>query len=61
MTAGNTHTHLKKFCVVSVAQLCPTLAIPWTILPGSSVHEILQARILLGTATTATLTGVYHA
>ena len=28
-----------------VTKLCPTLAIPW-ILPGSSVHGILQARIV---------------
>jgi len=38
--------------VGSVAKLCPTLATPWTAvpidysLPGSSVHGILQARIL---------------
>ena len=29
-----------------VAQLCLTLATPQTSLPGSSVHGILQARIL---------------
>ena len=31
-----------------VAKSCPTLATPWTIYspPGSSVHGILQARIL---------------
>ena len=31
-----------------VTKSCPTLATPWTIysLPGSSVHGILQARIL---------------
>ena len=31
-----------------VTKSCPTLAIPWTVysLPGSSVHGILQARIL---------------
>ena len=31
-----------------IAKSCPTLATPWTVcsLPGSSVHGILQARIL---------------
>ena len=33
--------------VVLVAQLCPTLCNPWTVAcQGSSVHRILQARIL---------------
>ena len=31
-----------------ITKMCPTLVIPWTVhsLPGSSVHGILQARIL---------------
>ena len=29
-----------------VARSCPVLATPWTSLPGSSVHVILQARKL---------------
>ena len=31
-----------------ITKMCPTLVIPWTLrsLPGSSVHGILQARIL---------------
>ena len=29
-----------------VAKSCPTLATPWRSLPGSSVHGILQARML---------------
>ena len=34
-------------CVCLVAQLCLTLCDPWDYSPpGSSVHEILQARIL---------------
>ena len=34
-------------CVCLVAQLCLTLCGPWDYSPpGSSVHEILQARIL---------------
>ena len=37
-------------CVCLVTQLCPTLATPRPLvdhsLPGSSVHGILQARIL---------------
>ena len=34
------------FCLV-VAQSCPTLCTPWTVAPtGSSIHGILQARIL---------------
>ena len=32
-------------CVCLVAQSCPTLYNPWNP-PGSSVHGILQARIL---------------
>ena len=32
--------------VVSVIQSCPTHETPWTAGPGSSVHGILQARIL---------------
>ena len=28
------------------AQLCPTLCDPWTVAPGSSLHKILQTRIL---------------
>ena len=31
---------------VKFTQSCPTLATPWTVAPGSSVHGILQARIL---------------
>ena len=40
--------HLRKRCVkVKVAQSCPTLCHTMDCsLPGSSVHEILQARIL---------------
>ena len=34
-------------CEVLVAQLCPTLCLPMDYsLPGSSVHGVLQARIL---------------
>ena len=33
-------------CVCSGAQSCPTLCIPMDCAPGSSVHGILQARIL---------------
>ena len=29
-----------------VAQLCPTLAIPWTVAHQAPLHGILQARIL---------------
>ena len=38
---------MKEWMKVSVRQLCPTFCIPmdWS-LPGSSAHEILQARIL---------------
>ena len=40
-------TYLIKAVKVLVAQLCPTLCDPTDcILPGSSVHGILQARIL---------------
>ena len=40
-------TYLIKAVKVLVAQLCPTLCDPNDcILPGSSVHGILQARIL---------------
>ena len=38
---------IEKFLVSKVAQSCPTLCNPVDCsLPGSSVHEILQARIL---------------
>ena len=35
----------------SVPKLCLTLSTPWTVAPpGSSIHEISQARILEGVA-----------
>ena len=40
------HTHLSEKVKVLVTQLCLTLCNLWTSLPGSSVHGILQARIL---------------
>jgi hypothetical protein len=40
---------LFKYAAVLVAQMCPTLCSPTDYsLPGSSVHGILQARILEG-------------
>ena len=39
-------TSLKMALKVKVAQLCQLLETPWTSLPGSSLHGILQARIL---------------
>ena len=47
--AGNLQiiTDLKDVCAHSVAQSCPTLSDPMDCsLPGSSVHGILQARVL---------------
>ena len=45
LTEEGTDTLL--FCCCSVAQLCPILCNPMDCsLPGSSVHEILQARIV---------------
>ena len=42
--------NLPKLSEVKVSQSCPTVT-PWTVgLPGSSVHGILQARILVWVA-----------
>ena len=40
-----------RWSACSVAQTCSTLATLWTGPPGSSVHGILQARILVWVAT----------
>ena len=39
----HTHTHVHACCVLSCIRLFAT---PWTVAKGSSVHGILQARIL---------------
>ena len=44
-----THTHLNRYwiCMCSVTMLCPTICRPMDCSPpGSSAHEIFQARIL---------------
>ena len=46
---NNTITEIKQYCESEseVAQLCPTLCDPMDCsLPGSSLHGILQARVL---------------
>jgi len=47
-TGGISESESVSCSVVLVDQLCLTLVIPWTVAhpPGSSVHGILQARIL---------------
>ena len=47
-SAGFPTTRSTPFYLYPVlfTQSCPTLWVPWTVLPGSSVHGILQARIL---------------
>ena len=40
-------SRIYTYCCCLVAKSCPTLVIPWTVAPpSSSVHRILQARIL---------------
>ena len=44
-----THTHLNRYwiCMCSITMLCPTICRPMDCSPpGSSAHEIFQARIL---------------
>ena len=44
---NRTELNLSLICVCVCAQLCPTLCDPVDYsLPGSSLHRILQARIL---------------
>ena len=58
---AHAHTPEDTLCCVSPSVMSDSVIPTDCSLPGSSVREILQARILLGNAITATLTGVYHA
>jgi len=50
--------HMKVKSESEVAQLCPTLSDPMDCsLPGSSVHAIFQARVLLGSNSFQFITG----
>ena len=56
----NTHTHAYTHTCAKSLQLCPTLCNPMDCsLPVSSVHGILQARILEGVDFRALLQGIF--
>ena len=56
----NTHTHAYTHTCAKSLQLCPTLCNPMDCsLPVSSVHGILQARILEGVDFCALLQGIF--